>query len=223
MDTKSLIKKILLAFEQSSTTIKYKEVYCYDDGPDDRKQVTLSFGVTEYGNLKKLLQDYCKSETEISAALRPYVDLIGVEALANNKQFCSLLEQAGDDPFMQQCQEQAYDEMYITPAYNWCQEHEFKLPLSHLVICDSFLQSGSILNKLRNMFSETTPNNGGNEKSWIAQYCQVRKEWLANHPRTILHETVYRMNFMLKCIKQDDWNLQSDLYIANDVKINQLV
>ena len=58
MDKKSLIKKILLAFEQSSSTIKYDKVYVYEDGPNDIKQITVSFGVTEYGNLKKLIKSY---------------------------------------------------------------------------------------------------------------------------------------------------------------------
>lgn len=219
MDTKSLIKKVLLAFEQSSTTIKYKEVYCYEDGPNDIKQVTLSFGVTEYGNLKKLLRDYCQSQTSYSQRLEPYVELIGKQPLAGDRQFKLLLEQAGDDPAMQRCQEQAYEDMYITPAYSWCNVNEFKLPLSHLVICDSFLQSGSILTKLRNMFTETVPSNGGNEKEWIKQYCTVRRKWLATHSRTILHDTVYRMDFMLDCIRNDDWQLEANKYIANGVTI----
>ena len=219
MDTNSLIKKVLLAFEQSSTTIKYKEVYCYDDGPNDTKQVTLSFGVTEYGNLKKLLKDYCQHNTASSKRLESYINLIGKEPLAGNRQFKILLEQAGDDPVMQKCQEQAYEDMYITPAYTWCKSNGLELPLSQLVVCDSFLHSGSILSKIRNMFSETLPIKGGDEKEWITQYCKNRKKWLANHSRTILHKTVYRMNFMLECIENNDWNLEEKKYVANGVII----
>ena len=58
MDAKPLIKKILLAFEQSSTNIKYDKIYTFEDGPNDIKQITVSFGVTEYGNLKKMIKDY---------------------------------------------------------------------------------------------------------------------------------------------------------------------
>lgn len=219
MDTKSLIKKVLLAFEQSSTTIKYKDVYCYDDGPNDIKQITLSFGVTEYGNLKKLLTDYCKADTAYSRRLQPYIEQIGKTPLAKNRNFILLLEQAGDDIAMQQCQEQAYEDMYITPGYKWCEANGLELPLSQLVICDSFLHSGSILSKIRNMFSETVPVKGGDEKEWVTSYCNSRKKWLETHSRKILHNTVYRMNFMLDCIQEDDWMLQKNKYVANGVKI----
>jgi len=108
--------------------------------------------------------------------------------------------------------------MYITPAHNWCNTNNLTLPLSRLVISDSFLQSGSILTTIRNMFSETLPPTG-DERAWIKAYCTARKEWLANHSRKALHSTVYRMNFMLKCIEKNDWNLLDNIYVANDVKI----
>jgi len=219
MNSKTLIKKILLAFEQSSTTIKYKEVYVYEDGPNDIKQVTLSFGVTEYGNLKKLLESYCSHDTPVSDLIEPYLPKIGKSALAADKQFINLLKQAGDDQVMKDCQEEAYDQMYITPAYSWCDKNGFVTPLSHLVICDSFLHSGSILSVLRNSFPESVPVSGGDEKTWIKLYCEARRKWLANHSRKDLHSTVYRMDLMLALIKANDWNLSNNKYIANDVTI----
>jgi chitosanase len=69
------------------------------------------------------------------------------------------------------------------------------------------------------MFSEKIPTNGGDEKQWITAYCKARKQWLANHSRTILHSTVYRMNMMLSLIEKDDWAFSQPYYIANDVRI----
>jgi chitosanase len=219
MDKKSLIKKILLAFEQSSTTIKYDEIYKYDDGPNDKKQITVSFGITEYGNLKTLIKSYCFRNGKHTEEFTPYIQKIGSEALVNDAKFISLLKESCSEDIMKECQEQAYDDMYINPALAFCDKNKLVLPLSKLVVCDSYLHSGSILTSLRNSFTESVPANGGNEKVWIESYCKARKNWLANHSRTILHNTVYRMDFMLDRIKKGDWDLSQSPFIANDVKI----
>lgn len=219
MDKKSLIKKILLAFEQSSTSIKYDAIYKYNDGPDDRKQITLSFGVTEYGNLKTLIKNYCFKNGKLTEQFTPYVSKIGSEPLVNDSRFLEILKESCSEDIMKECQEQAYDDMYITPAYNFCSKNGFELNLSKLVICDSYLQSGSILTSLRNSFAESVPTNGGDEKVWIESYCKARRDWLATSSRVILHTTVYRMDFMFDRIKKGDWDLTQSPFIANDVKI----
>lgn len=220
MDQKSLIKKILLAFEQSSTKIKYDAIYIYEDGPHDVKQITVSFGVTEYGNLKNLIKSYCFKNGRYTNDFTPYLASIGQKSLVNDKDFIKLLKESGaNDPVMQMCQEQAYDDMYITPAYEFCSKHGLIENLSKLVICDSYLQSGSILSTIRNMYAASLPDNGGKERVWIEAYCNARRFWLANHSRKALHNTVYRMDFMLDRIKKGDWDLNQSPFVANDVKI----
>jgi chitosanase len=220
MDKKSLIKKILLAFEQSSTSIKYDAIYKYDDGPNDKKQITVSFGITEYGNLKTLIKSYIFKNGKYVSEFSPYVPKIGVESLVEDTKFINLLkESAVNDPVMKVCQEEAYDSMYIDPAYSFCDKNGLVLPLSRLVICDSYLHSGSVLSSLRNSFPETVPARGGNEKVWVESYCKARRSWLANHSRTILQKTVYRMDFMIDRIEKGDWELTQSPFIANEVKI----
>lgn len=214
-----LIKKILLAFEQSTTSIQYGKIYTWNDGPGNTKQITLSFGITETGNLKTLVKTYCDKAGKFAAELAPYVARIGGKSLVDDAKFIDLLKQAGTDPVMQLCQEQAFDDMYINPAMRWCDKSKILLPLSRLVVADSFLQSGSILTSLRNKFPEKLPSLGGNEKKWIESYCIVRKDWLANHSRKILNKTVYRPNFMLDCIEKGDWMLERAEYRANGVKV----
>ena len=219
MDTKNLIKKILLAFEQSSTTIKYDKIYKYEDGPNDIKQITVSFGVTEYGNLKKLVESYVNKSGKHASELKEYIPLIGKSPLVNDEKFVGLLKESGSDPIMHEVQEQAYEDMYITPAYKFCEVNGFEQNLSKLVICDSYLQSGSILQLLRNRFATVVPVKGGDEKQWIIDYCRARRAWLENHTKKILNNTVYRMDFMLDLIKKGDWTLSNPPFVANDVTI----
>lgn len=215
----SLIKKVLLVFEQSSTTIKYDKVYLWNDGPNKCKQITLSFGTTEYGNLKELVNTYCLMRGRLSSELSKFVSDIGSKPLADNTKFIELLKQAGSDPVMQMVQDRAFDDMYIQPAMRWCDKSKLVLPLSRLVAADSYLHSGSILMSLRNKFPEKLPSLGGNEKKWVESYCIVRRDWLATHTRKILNNTVYRMDFMQDLIEKNDWNLDKGNYVANGVKI----
>jgi chitosanase len=219
---KSIIKKVLLAFEQSSTSIQYNKVYLWNDGPKNCKQVTLSFGATEYGNLKELVRTYCNKGGRFADALSKFVGDIGIKPLADNKEFIDLLKQAGTDPMMHMVQDQAFEDMYIMPAMRWCDKSKLELPLSRLVVADSYLQSGSILMSLRNKFPEKLPSLGGNEKKWIESYCIVRRDWLATHTRKILNNTVYRMDFMQDLIEKNDWNLDKGNYVANGVKITPI-
>ena len=219
MDAKPVIKKILLAFEQSSTEIKYDKIYKYHDGPNDIKQITLSFGITEFGNLRNFIKSYIFANGEYAKFFINYLDKIGKISLVNDEEFIKKLKEAGSDPVMQSCQEKAYDDMYIFPAYNFCEKNKLEKNLSKLVICDSYLQSGSILSSLRNAFSEPIPSKGGNEEKWIESYCKTRRTWLANHSRKVLNNTVYRMDFMLDRIKKGDWNLTQSPFNANGVKI----
>lgn len=219
MDEKNLIKSILLAFEQSSTTIKYHKIYEYDDGPNDIKQITLSFGITEYGNLRDFIKSYINSGGINAEFFKAYVDRIGRVSLISDQQFKQKLIESAKDPIMKKCQDDAFDQMYITPAYKWASDKMFILPLSRLVISDSYLHSGSILKFLRNKFPERVPSEGGDEKTWIAQYCQQRSEWLKYNVNPILRNTTYRMNFMFSRISDDDWNLTKPPYDANGVQV----
>lgn len=215
MNPKDLIKQILLAFEQSSTKIKYNKIYTFEDGPNDIKQITLSFGITEYGNLKQLIKNYCLKNGSLTKEFTPYIPKIGVTSLVNDNKFLNLLISSGNDPVMQLCQEEAYDSMYINPAFDWCDKNKFKHNLSKLVVCDSYLQSGCVLQFLRKRFPATVDN----EKEWVKQYCETRRKWLAEHSRTILNKTVYRMDLMLELIKKDDWDLTQSSYNANGVLV----
>lgn len=219
MNLTEFIKQVLVSFEQSRSTIQYDKIYIYRDGPDRCRQITVSFGITEYGNLKTLVEDYCEGGGKYAEQLKEYIPKIGKTPLVNDEDFIQLLKDAGEDPKMQNLQEHEFDKLYINPALTWCDNKHIVLPLSKLVVADSYLHSGSMLKTIRNQFSEVTPVDGGDERAWITAYCKARKQWLANNINSDLHNTVYRMNFMLDLINKGDWNLTQSKYVANDVVI----
>jgi chitosanase len=207
LEVKTKIKQAINVLEMDSKDIKYSQLYIYNDGPNDIRQITVSFGVTEYGNLKKLIEIYIADGGKYADQFQPFLNLIGKTALVNNADFKRLLiASAKEDSIMRTAQDKVYDLAYWDRAYKWFNANGFTLPLSMGVIMDSFVHSGGILDVLRQRFSEKTPASGGNEKEWVAQYLAVRREWLANHKKKILNNTVYRIDFFLKQTSTGNWD-----------------
>jgi chitosanase len=203
------IRNVLIVAEQGRQTMAYGEVYRYHDGPNQCRQITLSIGFTQYGNLGAVLDVYGKAQGKLSEQLAPWANRMKNRETVDSNEFINLLKEAGKDPVMQMVQNQMFDKFYLTPGVGWGETEGFTSPLSFLVICDSYLHSGSILSSIRNKFAEKTPANGGNEKVWIEQYTNARQSWLANHSKEILHGTVYRTKYFKELIAMGDWNLDS--------------
>lgn len=221
-DKKNLMRKVINCFEMGRTVAKNDVIYIYRDGPNSVRQITLSWGITEYGNLRKLIQNYIAVGGEYKDYFKDYVSKIGRQALVNDANFKKLLLKAAkDDAVFQKEMDNMYYEAYFNPAEKFFNQNGFTKSLSMLVILDSCIHSGSVPLFLRNKFSEKVPANGGDEKAWISAYIKARKNWLANHSRTILHGTVYRMNCFLEQIKNDNWDLDKLPIIANGVKITE--
>jgi chitosanase len=216
------IKQVLCIAEQGVRTIPYGKVEVMADGPNGVRQVTLSIGFTQYGgNLGKVIDDYLKKGGK-HEELKKYK--MSDSGLPSNAAFKQSLKDAGSDPIMQEVQEEKYVSLYIGPAIKWGETEQFTLPLSFLVICDSFLHSGSILTFIRNRFEEKTPRMGGDEKKWITQYTHARQNWLATHSNKLLNNTVYRTKYFNELIAMDDWNLdQSHTVAMNGLKPNLIV
>ena len=223
MTTKETIIQILNAFENDSASPKteYDKVYLYHDGPGNVKQVTLARGYTECGGaLWSVFSEYEKLGGSKAKELLSYKKDSCKGTLPNNKSFLNLITDTAktDDKFC--CaQDIVYDRMYWNPGYAWFEKNGFKLPLSLGVIQDSYLQSGGILDFLRKRFTESVPASGGDEKAWIKSYLETRKSWLANHTNTILHNTVYRPEFFLHQIRDNNWNLDKFPIYPNDSRV----
>ena len=218
---KHICEQVINVFETGSTQGNYSNISIYKDGPHKIRQVTYGRSqTTEYGNLHELIQMYADANGIYSEQLRPYVEKIGVTPLVDDNLFKQLLRDAGKkDPVMCQIQDEFFDKRYFQPAMVWADNNGFSLPLSDLVIYDSFIHSGSILDFLRRRFPEAPPAKGGYEKTWIKQYVDVRQDWLANADNQELHKTVYRTQCFKAEIARGNWDLSQFPINANGVNV----
>ncbi len=212
---KRKIEQVVNVFETGKKEGDYAQVTVYadytDPGTGNRiKQVTYGRSqTTEFGHLKALLQEYIANNGSYGHELAPFLNQLGRKpSLENNTVFCDLLRKAGkEDPVMKLSQDQFFDGKYYTPAFQWFTTQAFSLPLSMLVIYDSFIHSGSILSFLRKKFPTPVPANGGDEKEWISHYVLARHHWLSNHREPLLRLTAYRTTCFRELIADQNWKL----------------
>ncbi len=187
------------------------------DGVNRSRQITYGRSqTTEQGNLKLLLEMYVSRNGLFAEQFRQYIPLIKVMPLADNKEFKLLLRRSAiEDPIMPQCQDDFFEQVYYQPAEIFFKGNGFELPLSMLVIYDSFIHSGHIHTRLRNMFPERTPRNGGDEKSWTKAYVDTRHNWLATHGNLLLRKTTYRTKCFKDQIQANNWELNQPVVFRN--------
>lgn len=118
---------------------------------------------------------------------------------------------------MRQAQDETFDILYFQPAFHFFNAEQFTLPLSMLVIYDSYIHSGAIPAFLRARFPEPTPLRGGDEKAWVRAYTLVRQQWLATHPKKVLHATVYRTKLFLHEMDAGNWMLDAPVTVQGIV------
>ena len=203
-----LIERVVNVFETGRPEGDYSAVALYNDGPHDIRQITYGRSqTTEYGNLRSLIRDYAAAGSDYSAALTRYAEIVGSRPLAADREFIALLRRCGADPVMRKLQDRLFDRKYYTPALQWCTAHGLTLPLSALVVYDSYIHSGSMLWVIRESFPETLPVDGGGERTWIAAYVRARARFLSTHRRAIVRRTTYRPRFLLSEIERGNWDL----------------
>lgn len=224
---KKKIEQVINAFETGSAEGNYGilvKLKDYKDPATGVLMVQVTYGrsqTTEFGHLKALVSDYVNHAGIYDDTLAPYLPRIGKKpSLATDAVFCDTLKKAGKtDPIMKTCQNNLFETKYYQPANNWFTTNGFKLPLSMLVIYDSYIHSGSIMSFLRNKFATVVPSNGGDEKEWIKNYVNVRENWLANHSNPLLHQTVYRTKCFKAQMQNNNWDLAQSIK-ANGVTIS---
>ncbi|WP_239524862.1 chitosanase [Leptobacterium flavescens] len=211
---KSKIIRIINVFETGTPDGEYDSIAVYKDGPviKGEKIYQITYGrsqTTEFGNLRRLIELYIERNGIYADEFKTYVKRIGkTPSLRHDPDFKELLKRAArHDDIMRTTQDEFFDIYYFQPAYIWFNGHEFETSLSLLVIYDSFIHSGGILDFLRKRFPERPPVNGGDEKKWISQYVQTRHDWLRTHRIKALQKTIYRTRTFLEQIENNNWDL----------------
>lgn len=218
---KALILRIVNVFETGKPEGDYSAVSIYPDGPDGRRQITYGRSqTTEYSHLPALLRSYILHDGHYSHEISRMLPLLRTDALINDHDFLEILQLAGTDPIMRQCQDELFDEAYWKPSQTWAEAQKFTLPLSALVIYDSFIHSGRVPDFLRASFVEKPPEQGGDEKNWIEEYTQARHRWLTFHRREILQASAYRTRFLLDQIDHANWQLDQLPLTVNKVAVS---
>ncbi|UFH54607.1 chitosanase [Spirosoma sp. KNUC1025] len=206
---KNKVEQIVNVFETSSLQGKYDALVVLKDGKNDSRQITYGRSqTTEQGNLKTLIEMYITRNGVFASDFKPYRTKIGKVPLADDSEFKDLLRKAArQDAIMRAVQDEFFDVLYYTPALAFFTTLDFTLPLSLLVIYDSFIHSGCVPPALRERFPEMPPSSGGDEKAWIKAYVKTRHEWLRTNKKVILHKTIYRTQCFLDQINANNWML----------------
>ena len=212
--TKTRILSVVNIFETGTPDGQYDNISIYADGkrdPSGKKTRQITYGrsqTTEQGHLKELIAAYIANNGTFSKHFSYYLPKIGVESLVDNEMFKTVLRDAAKfDSIMRQTQDEFFDKTYYQPALAFCDDNQFTLPLSMLVVYDSHIHSGRVPQIVRNMFPESTPKNGGNEKSWVKAYVNARRRWLQSLPDPV-PVTVYRMDCFIAQITDVNWLLE---------------
>jgi chitosanase len=218
---KMLIERVVNVFETGVPEGKYDALVVMADGVNDSRQITFGRSqTTEQGNLKKLLKTYIDSGGQFADRFEPFLGQVGITPLADNDSFKRLLRRAArEDPLMTDAQDAFFDKAYWVPAERWFEKNGFALPLSMLVVYDSYIHSGRIPSFLRKRFIEVPPEKGGNEKTWVSSYVEARHQWLKHHRRELLQKTIYRTQTFLSEIDRNNWSLRQLPISANGVDV----
>ncbi|HNQ60125.1 MAG TPA: chitosanase [Bacteroidales bacterium] len=208
-EIKRKILQVVNVFETGKLEGRYDALVVMNDGPGGIPQITFGRSqTTEYSGLRDLILRYIKREGVYAAQLSEYEPRIGKTPLTNDQVFKQLLIQAGrNDPLMISVQDEFFDQTYYQPAFKFFTTNGFELPLSLLVIYDSYIHSGRVPDFLRRRFGEKIPARGGNEKEWVTRYCDVRHQWLKYHSNPILRKTIYRTACFKEQIALGNWML----------------
>lgn len=219
---KRLCIRVINVFETGTPDGDYAVISIYNDGPHDMKQITYGRSqTTEYGNLRELVMLYVDNHGTYADGLAPYIPKIGIVPLTGDKVFKTLLvDAANNDVVMRATQDAFFDRRYWDPMVRWGTTNGFTSALAALVLYDSFIHSGGILQFLRSRFAEPVPSNGGDEKRWCADYVDTREAWLGSSSRAVLRKTVYRTQCLRREIKRNDWDLAMVPITANGRRVS---
>jgi chitosanase len=217
---KRTAEAIVNVFETSEVRGNYSAVTLI---PGDTGHLTFGRSQTTLasGNLHGLLKQYCgNGGARFANALSPYLDRLGARDLSldTDHLFQNVLRATGDDPVMRDTQDEFFDSRYWVPAAATADRDGITSPLGVAVVYDSTVQGSWVAIRDRTNTACGTVSAAG-EQRWISQYVTERHNWLANHSRTDLQATVYRMDAFKRLIALGAWSLTLPL-VVRDAEIS---
>lgn len=175
-----------------------------------RSQTTLASG-----NLHLLLKDYCETpEAALASRLRRFLPKLAARdtRLDRDMTLRILLEHAGHDPVMWSVQDRFFDRVYWRPSVLGAEACGIGTALGTAVVYDSHIHGAWRLVRTRTEERHGTAGSLG-ERVWVERYVAERRDWLANHPKPVLHPTVYRMDALRTLIQAGAWELSLPLRV----------
>lgn len=201
---KTIVLAIVHIFETAKPFGDYGAVAVLSDGAG------FSVGINQFthksGSLAKVIMRFMELggeiPDEISFALPDFKSGRNIAVRSADRKLRNAIKSLGTDELWRQAQREIAFEHYLKPALDACEGSKFKHPLSLAVIYDSINQGS--FPKVRDRVSVSDTN----EKAWIAEYCADRKAFLASSRKAIVRSTVYRPNFFLSLIANNNWDLK---------------
>jgi chitosanase len=207
-------RAILNIFETSSVLGEYGAVTVI---PGDTGHLTFGRSQTTLGsgNLADLIDRYVNNVgARFAQRLRPWLGRLGErdESLDHELHLHNILRATADDRVMRDVQDEFFDQVYWQPAVRSAQRLGIATPLGTAVVYDGTLHgSWDRMRRRTDVQAGTVAALG--ERAWIEAYVQVRRDWLANHPRRDLRPTVYRMDAFQRLISLGKWGLELPLVV----------
>lgn len=175
-----------------------------------RSQTTLGSG-----NLHNLLQRYCANPgARFGRRLQSWLPRIEARDFSSDRdsKLHNLLRACADDPVMRDTQDIFFDEVYWQRSSRKAESLGITSPLGVAVVYDSVVHgSWGLIRDKTNKHAGNVADIG--EQKWISAYVSNRRDWLAEHPRSILKATVYRMDAFQRLIDQGYWGLELPLVV----------
>lgn len=213
---KSTAQAIVNIFETDAILGNYSTVTVL---PGDTGHLTYGKAQTTLssGNLHRLIERYCHTaNARYAAALHSYLpDLKNKNIeLDHDQHLHNLLAACADDPIMVETQDTFFDEVYWQLAEKRAQRQNLQTALGMAIVYDS-----TIHGSWDYMRHRTNRERGTiellDEKNWLNAYIHTRLNWLANHRRSILRRTTYRMHTFIDMIMEDYWDLPLPMVIRH--------
>ena len=218
----SVAKAIINIFETSAVLGEYSKVTLI---PGDTGHLTYGRSQTTLGsgNLHKLIAAYVgRCGARFAADFEPFLPELENPApdfvLDTHTLFKNLLRAAADDPVMRDTQDEFFDEVYWDSAVRIAKRDGLAEPLAVAAVYDSVVHGSWSFIRRRTLDHHGTVEDLG-DRQWITRYVEERHSWLANHSRSDLRATTYRMEAIRRLIDQDQWPLDLPL-VVRGIEIN---